>query len=105
MLEGEGMSDQGLLRLDEKGFVFIDGTGRPYHIRTWGGEPWLFYWHADDKWTSLRIVSQAEVWAANEQALPNWQAELYHDKHKASDPRELSDAGLDALLAAMEELE
>jgi hypothetical protein len=48
--------------LDEKGFVFLDDARRPFKCAMWGGDPWLFYWHADKKWVSLRKVTQAEVW-------------------------------------------
>ncbi|EYB68846.1 hypothetical protein DEIPH_ctg017orf0224 [Deinococcus phoenicis] len=67
-------------QLDERGFVFLDLAHRPYLIRRWGGNPWLFYWHPDNHWVSLRRVNQAFIWQANARALPDDQAELYHQK-------------------------
>lgn len=34
--------------------VFIDADNRPYLTGEWNGDPWLFYWHPDNKWVSLR---------------------------------------------------
>lgn len=65
--------------LDEKGFVFLDSVGRPYHVRMWETQPWLFYWHPDNKWVSLRSITQADVWKFHERALPEEQAQIYHD--------------------------
>ncbi|QMW06336.1 hypothetical protein [Spirosoma foliorum] len=67
--------------LDEKGFVFLDGGNRPYWIRLWDGEPWLFYWHADNSWVSLRKTNQNEIWQASQVRLPDEKAELYHQLH------------------------
>lgn len=64
-------------KLDEKGFVFLDGASRPYHVRMWGDDPWLFYWHADNKWVSQRIVTQAEVWMFSAKRLSDEKAALY----------------------------
>lgn len=71
-LGGEAMK-----QLDEKGFVFVDGASRPFHVRMWNGEPWLFYWHPDKRWVSQRIVTQTEVWAFAKKRLPEEQAALY----------------------------
>jgi hypothetical protein len=54
------MTDNKLL--DEKGFVFLDDNNRPYKCCMWGDGPWLFYWHADGHWVSLKPVSQFQVW-------------------------------------------
>ena len=47
--------------LDEKGFVFLDDAGRPYRCCVYAGNPWLFYWHPDEQWVSLRQVNQSEI--------------------------------------------
>jgi hypothetical protein len=80
MSEGEGAEEMNDTRkmLDEKGYVFLDDAVRPYHVRMWGGAPWLFYWHVDNHWVSLRQVDQTYVWQTIERALPDDQAELYH---------------------------
>lgn len=44
----------------ELGFVFTDKQNRPYYCRTWEDETWLFYWHPDKKWVSLRQVTEEE---------------------------------------------
>ncbi|MVM34252.1 hypothetical protein GO755_29750 [Spirosoma sp. HMF4905] len=64
--------------LDEKGFVFLDAEKKPYWIRMWGGEPWLFYWHADNRWVSLRRTNQNEIWQASQARLSDEKAEVYH---------------------------
>ena len=46
---------------DENGFVFLDGRCRPYRCAMWGEHPWLFYWHPDNHWVSLRQVDQSEI--------------------------------------------
>ena len=69
------------MKLDEKGVVFLDGAGRPYLCRMWEGEPWLFYWHPEGHWTTLRKVSQAEVFSLPNNLSPADQ-EVYHDQHK-----------------------
>ena len=49
--------------LDEKGFVFLDADNRPYLCAVWNEHPWLFYWHLNNHWVSLRQVSQQEIWS------------------------------------------
>lgn len=66
--------------LDEKGFVFLGGQGRPYWCRLWDGAPWLFYWHPDDHWVSLRPTTQAEIWQFPRNLKQEWQ-DLYHRQH------------------------
>ncbi len=60
-------------------FVFIDDKSQPYYVRMWGNDPWLFYWHPDKKWVSLRKLGQVEIWQMAARALPTEQAKLYHD--------------------------
>ena len=38
------------VRLDEPGFIFLDGHNRPYLARMYHGVPWLFYWHVENHW-------------------------------------------------------
>ena len=74
------MSDATTARaLDERGFVFIDDTGSPYLCRMQDdGQTWLYYWHPDKRWVSLRRLTQADVWRFAVKALPDDQAEMYH---------------------------
>jgi len=48
--------------LNEKGFVFLDKLNRPYRCCMYHGTPWLFYWHPDNKWVTLRQINQADIW-------------------------------------------
>lgn len=68
--------------LDEKGFVFLDAQNKPFLIRMWEGTPWIFYWHVDKHWVSLRQVNQMEIWVAVKEKLPDEQAEMYHNLHE-----------------------
>ena len=63
--------------LDENGFVFLDDNSKPFHVRMYGDTPWLFYWHPDGNWVTLRPVTQTEVWQMAEKKLPKEQADLY----------------------------
>ena len=63
--------------LDERGFVFMDEAGRPYLCRMWNGTPWLFYWHADLHWVSLRQCTQMDVWR-----FPNNMAEAEQERYR-----------------------
>lgn len=47
--------------LDEIGFIFIGHDERPYKCCLYGGEPWLFYWHPDNHWVTLRKLSRHQV--------------------------------------------
>jgi hypothetical protein len=42
-------------------FIFLDNHSRPFLCKEYGGELWLFYWHADKKWVSLRKTSPEEA--------------------------------------------
>lgn len=68
----------------EKGFVFIDSVDRPYHVRMWNGSPWMFYWHPDNHWVSLRKVTQADVWRFHEKAISEERAQIYHDADRCA---------------------
>lgn len=67
-------------KLDEKGFIFLDGRGRPYLCALWGENPWLFYWHPDNHWVSLRQVSQSEIWSMPHNLTADEQ-DVYHRLH------------------------
>jgi len=72
-----------LEQLDEKGFVFIDGNNRPFWCCMYHGTPWIMYWNDGQKaWVTLRQVNQTEIWQANEMAIPDDQAEIYHKQHR-----------------------
>ena len=66
--------------LDEKGFVFLDAHSRPYQCRMWGERAWLFYWHADNHWVSLRPVTQMEIWQFPRNLSQKHQ-DIYHKMH------------------------
>lgn len=59
--------------LDEKGFVFLDAANRPYLCRMFGGEPWLFYWHPNKIFVSLRKINQSEIWRLPQNLTENQQ--------------------------------
>lgn len=67
--------------LDEKGFVFLDDTNRPYLCAMWNDSPWLFYWHPDNHWVSLRPVTQAEIFGFPNNLTPGEQ-QAYWDQHE-----------------------
>jgi len=41
--------------------VFLDSASRPYLVGKWHGKDWLFYWHPDNRWVSLRKVSDGPM--------------------------------------------
>lgn len=65
--------------LDETGFVFLDDAKKPYLVRILESNPWLYYWHPDNKWVTLRRLTQAEVWTFSNRRLPEEQAQLYFE--------------------------
>ena len=65
--------------LDEIGFVFLGGDGKPYWMRLQGGDPWIYYWHADKRWVSMKRSNQSEIWMANERKMSDSDAKIYHD--------------------------
>lgn len=48
-------------KLDEKGFIFLNTNDRPFKCCMYFNNPWLFYWHPDNKWVTLRQVTQDEI--------------------------------------------
>jgi len=64
-------------QLDETGFVFIDDKDDPYHVRMWNDVAWLFRWHPDNQWVSLRPITQGEIWEIGDRKLSPEEAELY----------------------------
>ena len=83
---GEG--EEGMTQSKEEcGFVFIefiDGQGKPFHMRPWGtgDDWWLFYWHPDKHWVSLRRVTQVERDTAQLSALSESCAAVYHELNR-----------------------
>lgn len=71
-----------LKKLDEKGFVFLDRLRRPYLCKMYLDEPWLFFWHHEKHWVSLRPVDQTEIWSFPKN-LSQEKQDLYHKQHKA----------------------
>lgn len=69
-------------KIDEKGFVFLDLNSRPYLVRRWGDGVWIFYWHKDRHWVSLRQLASPEIVAMFDRKLPPERAELYHKLHR-----------------------
>lgn len=72
---------------DEVDFVFLDDAQRPYRVMDWEDKTWIFYWHPDGKWVSLRKATFPEVICLAEKALPQEQAQLYHDEHAKHSPQ------------------
>ncbi|MHC4561098.1 MAG: hypothetical protein ACYS80_27790 [Planctomycetota bacterium] len=66
-------------------FVFLDDDSRPYQVKEWGGDPWLFYWHADKKWVSLRMLRPYEIMPLESRKLPPEMAALYNEVKKAKE--------------------
>ena len=65
---------------DDVDFVFLDDDSRPYRVMDWFDHgTWLFYWHPDNKWVSLRKLKFSEVMLLSLRALPEEQAKLYQD--------------------------
>ena len=60
-------------------FVFIDQQSRPFRVKTLGADysSWLFYWHPDQKWVSVRKLSREEIDFYERYKLPQEQAALY----------------------------
>ena len=80
----------------EPEFVFID-FGNPFYVRPWGGEGdwWIFYWHPDNHWVSLRKVSRGEKRLTRAVALPAKDAELYHAQHREWEARTSSEKAVE----------
>lgn len=67
-----------MYKLDEKGFVFIDSTNKPFKICLISKSPWLFYWHNYNKtWVSLRPVNQTEIFQFSKHKISLEQQNLY----------------------------
>ena len=66
-----------MAQLDETGFVFVDDKCKPYYVRMHCGSAWLFWWHPDKLWVSLRTVDQGEVWEFEKRRLSPEKAALY----------------------------
>lgn len=48
--------------LKQGDFVFLDENNKPFLVKKWGSnnEMWLFYWHPDQHWVTLRSLSEHE---------------------------------------------
>ena len=67
--------------MNEKGFIFLDEGNRPYLCAKWtDGMCWLFYWHADHHWVSLRPVTQMDIWSFPRNLSEEHQ-QIYRDQH------------------------
>ena len=66
---------------NNKGLVFLDLANRPYLCRKWGDENtlWLFYWHIENHWVSLREVERDEKFPEN---LTQSEQNMYHSQHE-----------------------
>lgn len=69
-------------KLDEKGFVFLDDDSRPYRCCMYCGTPWLFYWHPDKVWVTLKPVTQTDIWSMPHN-LTQEQQDCYFSKEEA----------------------
>lgn len=66
--------------LDEKGFVFLDDSARPFLCRIWDGRPWLFNWHVDH-WVRLRPTTPERAAQIPRNLSADEQAD-YHRRHE-----------------------
>ncbi len=80
------MKDEKFKPLNEKGFVFIGGDGRPYMCAMWGDNPWLFYWHAENHWVTMKQVTQTEIWRMPKN-LTDAEQDVYRKKHEEWESR------------------
>lgn len=62
---------------DPKGHVFLDLNSNPFLVRKWGGHWWIFKWHTDSHWVSLRKVTDGEQFPDN---LTVHEQQLYHNE-------------------------
>ena len=60
-------------------FVFISASNQPKRIRWHVGDQqfWLWYWHPDKKWVSVRMVASSDVYLHYMIAIPHDKAKLY----------------------------
>lgn len=69
--------------LDEKGFVFEGFDGKPYLMRIYDWQPWIFYWHPYEKtWVTLKPAVTIDVVVAKRRELPANEAKYYSDLHE-----------------------
>ena len=67
------------LELDKQGFVFIYKESA-YWVALWGGEPWLSRWVDNlQNWVSSRSLTTFEVNFYRQIAIPEDQANIYHE--------------------------
>lgn len=44
-------------------FGFFDTARRPYKVVMTRDGPWVCYWHPENRWVTLRQVSQNDIWS------------------------------------------
>lgn len=71
-----------MTRLDERGFVFLDRFMRPVWCALYHGSPWLFWWHPDRHWVTMREVTQDEVFLLPRN-LSAAEQDMYHEQNRA----------------------
>lgn len=59
-------------------FAFLDENNKPFYCYDWNGEKWLFYWHKDNHWVSLRPVNDQDIFPLN---LSTLEQQTYHSLH------------------------
>lgn len=66
---------------NDKGHVFLDEASRPYLCKKWGDKDktWLFYWHVEGHWTSLRKIESGATFPDN---LTQAEQNIYHKQHE-----------------------
>jgi len=57
-------------------FVIID-QNKPFLINAMRDETWMFYWHPDKKWVTLKRLRFDEIALLSKRAIPREQAEVY----------------------------
>jgi hypothetical protein len=67
--------------MSEQGHVFLDVHSRPFMVKKWGGDLWLFYWHKDNHWVSLRSMTEMEFRTIPSN-LTQAEQDLYHEAQK-----------------------
>lgn len=76
------MKSESNIELTKEGFVFIEKvTNQPFLCCLFKGEPWVFRWHPDNKWVTIKKVEQSEINYFFTMAISKEKAQIYHDLH------------------------
>ena len=76
-------------KLDEKGFVFLDGLNRPIWVTMWRDEPWAMKWlDRRKKWVTMQKVSDPQIKRWRKHKMREDWAEMYHEQHRETQKRE-----------------